>query len=136
MRRHQWLVLSALLMGVATSVDAQTLISASRRINWSQAGVPGGIPNRTTICATLNPGASTAQINSAIASCPGDQVVKLNAGTYSLSTGIVFNNKNNVTLRGAGANQTFLIFTAGNPWGGLGGDLCFMNGDTNDSGNP
>src|SRR5882762_1528806 len=133
MRRHQWLVLSALLMGVATSVDAQTLISASRRIDWTQAGVPGGIPNRTTICATLNPGATAAQINSAIASCPSGQVVKLNAGTYALSTGVVFNNKNNVTLRGAGPNQTFLIFSAGNSCGGLGGDLCFMNGDTNSS---
>jgi hypothetical protein len=136
MRRQQWLLLSALLLGVATSLDAQTLISPNRRINWSQAGVPGGIPNRTTICATLNPGASAAQINSAIASCPADQVVKLNAGTYSLSTGIVFNNTNNVTLRGAGPNQTFLIFTAGNSCGGLGGDLCFMSGDTNDSDNP
>ena len=63
--------------------------------------------------------------------CPGDQVVKLTAGIYNLSTGIVFNNKNNVTLRGAGPDQTFLIFTAGNSCGGLGGDLCFMNGDTN-----
>src|SRR5712691_7997292 len=104
MTRRQWLLLSAFLLGVATSVDAQTLISASRRIDWSQAGVPGGIPNRTTICATLSPGASAAQINGAIASCPDGQVVKLNAGIYNLSTGIVFNNKNNVTLRGAGAN--------------------------------
>src|SRR5712691_2469220 len=104
MRRHIWFLLSAFLLGGATPVDAETLISASRRINWSQAGVPGGIPNRTTICATFNPGASAAQINSAIASCPDGQVVKLNAGIYNLSTGIVFNNKNNVTLRGAGAN--------------------------------
>jgi hypothetical protein len=122
-----------LLFGASASMDAQTIISGSRRINWSQAGVPGGIPKRTTVCATLNPGATAAQINSAIASCPSDQVVKLNAGTYNLSTGVVFNNKNNVTLRGAGPDQTFLVFSAGNACGGLGGDLCFMNGDTNSS---
>ena len=107
----------ACLSSVATSVDAQTIISASRRIDWSQAGAPDGIPNRSTICAALSPGVTAAQINSAITSCPSGQVVKLNAGTYNLSTGIVFNNKNNVTLRGAGPDQTFLIFSAGNSCG-------------------
>src|SRR5262245_22861815 len=134
MRRTFLFLLSIILLGAPTTIDAQ--ISASRRINWTQAGAPGGIPKRTTICATLNPGATAAQINSAIAACPANQVVKLNAGTYNLTTGIVFSNKNNVTLRGAGPDQTFLVFTAGNACGGLGGDLCFMNGDTNDSGNP
>jgi len=123
-------------LGIAAFVDAQTIISPARRIDWSAAGVPGGIPDRTAICATLDAGATAAQINSAIASCPGGQVVKLEAGTYNLSTGIVFNNKNNVTLRGAGPDRTFLIFSAGNSCGGLGGDVCFMNGDTNFSGGP
>src|ERR1700704_5239528 len=127
MRHKQGIVLSAALLCFATYAEAQSIISASRRINWSQAGVPGGIPTRTTTCATLNPGATAAQINSAIAACPSGQVVKLNAGTYNLSTGIIFNNKNNVTLRGAGPDQTFLIFTAGTSCGGLGGGLCFMN---------
>src|SRR2546423_1913309 len=90
---------------------AQSVIDPSRKIDWSQAGVAGGIPNRTTICGTaLNPGATAAQINSAIAACPSGQVVFLNAGTYNLSSGIIFNNKSNVTLRGAGADKTFLIF--------------------------
>jgi len=35
------------------------IIPQDRRIDWSQAGIPGGIPNRTTICATIN-AASTA----------------------------------------------------------------------------
>ena len=70
-------------------MTAQAQIAASRRIDWSQAGVPGGIPNRSTICATLNPGATAAQINSAIAAC-SNGVVYLNAGTYNLSAGITF----------------------------------------------
>jgi hypothetical protein len=72
-------------------------------------GCPRGIPNRVAICATLNPGATAAQINSAIASWLSGQVVKLNADTYNLSTRIIFNNKN-VTLRRAGPDRTFLVF--------------------------
>lgn len=133
MGQKHWVLLSALWLCGPTIVDAQSLIAPSRRIDWSKAGVEGGIPVRTTICATLNPGATAAQINSAIASCPAGQVVFLNAGTYNLTTGIVWNNKNTVTLRGAGPDKTFLVFSAGNSCSGLGGDLCFMNGDTNSS---
>ena len=89
------------------------VIAPGRAVDWSNVGVPGGIPNRTTVCATLSPGASAAQINSAIAACPSGQVVSLNAGTYNLSAGVDFNGKNNVTLRGAGADQTFLVFSGG-----------------------
>src|SRR6185295_3714263 len=95
MGRKHWLLLSTLLLGVATHVEAQTLIGATRRIDWTQAGMPGGIPNRTTICATLNPGATFTQINSAISAC-NNGVVFLNPGTYNLAGGIVFNNKSNV----------------------------------------
>ena len=122
-------------LAVAATADAQP-ISASRRIDWSAAGVPGGIPVRATVCAALDARATAAQINGAIASCPAGQVVTLAAGTYNLSTGIVFNGKNNVTLRGAGPDRTFLVFAAGNSCGGLGGDVCFMNGDTNFSAAP
>src|SRR5438132_11014855 len=97
-----------------TASEAQPwsgILSPSRAIDWTNVGIPGGIPNRTTICATLNPGATASQINSAIASCPSGQVLFLNAGTYNLSSGITFANKSNVTLRGAGADQTKLVFT-------------------------
>src|SRR5438309_11030519 len=130
--RHKSLFLFPLiLLSLSLCSYAQLwsgILDTSRAIDWNQAGVIGGIPNRTSICATLNPGATAAQINSAIASCPSGQVVFLNAGTYNLSSGIVFDNKSNVTLRGAGPDQTFLIFAAGNSCGGLGGDLCFVNG--------
>ena len=98
------------LLGLSTSVQAQqTIVASSRSIDWRGAGVPGGIPSRTTVCATFSPGASAEQITDAIASCPGGQVVKLNAGTYNLSTGIRFNGRSNVTLRGAGPDRTFLF---------------------------
>jgi hypothetical protein len=102
----------------AASIDLQpikaqsttTVIAPSRTTDWSQAGVQGGIPTRNTICATLNPGATAGQINSAIASCPDGQVVALGAGTFNLSGSIGFN-RNNVTLRGQGMS-TVLNFTS------------------------
>ena len=128
MRRTGTFQLCFILMCLSTRLEAQTIIDATRRINWSTAGIVGGIPARTTTCATLNPGATFTQINSAIAAC-NNGIVFLNAGTYALSGGIVFNNKSNVTLRGAGPDRTFLKFTAGSSCGGLGGDLCMINGD-------
>ena len=101
------------------------IIDPARAIDWSKAGVQGGIPNRTSVCATLNPGATGAQINSAINACPGGQVVMLNAGTYNIGdAGIVM--KSDVTLRGAGADQTQLIFTTTTSCGGWWGSVCMM----------
>jgi hypothetical protein len=97
--------------GYIRAQSATGIIATSRTADWSQAGVTGGIPNSTSICATLSPGASASQINSAIASCPSGEVVYLNAGTYNLSSGIDFAGHSNVTLRGAGPDKTFLIFT-------------------------
>jgi Concanavalin A-like lectin/glucanases superfamily/Fibronectin type III domain len=112
-----------MLAGCAVSARAQTIVDPGRRIDWSQAGVPGGLPNRTTICATLNPGATAAQINSAIAACTNGVVV-LNAGTYSLSTGLNFSGSSNVTLRGAGPRQTILQFTGADGCGGFPASVC------------
>ena len=80
----------------------------------------------------------SAQINSAIAACPANGVVFLNAGTYTLSSGITFGGRSNVTLRGAGPDRTFLIFTGVNPCAGIGGaNICVFNGESNsgDAGN-
>ncbi len=105
------------------------ILDPSRAIDWSRAGVEGGIPARTTVCATLNPGVTAAQINAAIASCPDGQVVSLGAGTYDLSDdGIVM--KSGVTLRGAGADATLLVFTANNYCSNLQAAICFSG--TND----
>ena len=139
MGRNGWndrLVRGVLWLCLGMCADAQTLISTTRRIDWSKAGVTGGIPTRTTNCATLKPGATAAQINTAIASCANGQVVFLNAGIYPLSAGIRFNNKRNVTLRGAGPDQTFLVFTAGTSCGGMSADVCFINSDPNWTGEP
>src|SRR5438067_509494 len=58
MGRKELLILSALIVGFGAYAEAQTVISPSRMFDWSSAGVPGGIPTRATICATLNAGAT------------------------------------------------------------------------------
>ena len=100
------LCMALLLVVLSPAARAQQwsgVLAPSRAVDWSKAGVTGGIPNRTTICATLNSGATGDQINAAISSCPSGQVVMLNAGTYSVANGIVMSS--GVVLRGAGANQ-------------------------------
>ena len=128
--RRTTFVICALALGIAGDAFAQQILAASRAIDWSTAGVPGGIPTRTTICSTLSPGATAAQINSAIAACPANQVVQLNPGTYNLSSGITFAGKSNVTLRGSGADQTILKFTGGVSCNGLGSVVCVIASDT------
>jgi|SRR2546425_534089 len=113
MHRIAWLIGFGFLLAFAPMIaHAQQwsgILSPSRATDWSSAGVLGGIPKRTTICATIAPYAgSAATINNAIAACPSGQVVQLQTGTFSLSTGLVFA-KSNVTLRGAGAGSTKLI---------------------------
>jgi len=114
---------AAVLVTVNNIGASQQIISADRRVEWSQAGVLGGIPNRTTICATLNPGATPTEINNAIAACTNG-VVYLNAGTYTLSSGITFGGTSNVTLRGAGPDQTILAFTGTDTCGGVSANVC------------
>ncbi len=96
------------LLALPPLVSADPL-PASRRIDWTYTGVPGGIPNRTTICATFSPGATAAAINNAISSC-NNGVILLKAGTYTSASlgGTIKLYQSNVTLRGAGADKTIL----------------------------
>lgn len=123
-------------------------IDASRRMDWSAAGIPGGIPTRTTICSTLGTAGqapsfnqssvTSTTINNAVSTCGTDQVVLLNPGTYTLSTGIIVQ-RSHLVLRGFGANQTILNFTGGNGChGGYGSfvNMCITPTDNNFSTGP
>ena len=70
--------------------------------------MPNGIPKRTRICSRFTPGVTAAAINAALASCgsSGGGVVELAPGRYNLTGIQVY--ADNVTLRGAGADQTVL----------------------------
>lgn len=89
--------------GVVAQTKAQ--LPAERVIDWSHSGV-GAIPARTELCATLAPPASETEINAALSSCGAGKAVFLQPGTYTVHGTIHI--PSNVTLRGAGADETIL----------------------------
>jgi hypothetical protein len=64
------------------------ILDPSRAIDWSQAGIPGGIPSASwPIAATLSPSGGaddSVAIQNAIDAAPAGSVVVLNPGTYTL----------------------------------------------------
>ncbi|HYD16679.1 MAG TPA: glycosyl hydrolase family 28-related protein [Candidatus Nanoarchaeia archaeon] len=128
-----------LTISLASTSQAQNwsgILAADRASDWSIAGA-GVIPSRSTICTTLSPGATAAQINTAIANCPANQVVYLNAGTYNLSSGLLIK-RDNVTLRGAGPSRTILNFTGSYACGGgvLAARVCVQADNLHDIDTP
>ena len=114
--------MSAMLIAslVAGTAGAE-IIGPDRRITWTP-GVPGGIPDRMTVCATLSPsgGDDGAVIAKAIKDCPAEGVVLLNAGTFTLLSGFSVNK--NITVRGAGPGSTILnVMGSGNQKVSMGG---------------
>jgi len=93
------------------------IINSNRAIDWSSAGVVGGIPDASwTQCGSTIAAYSgtAATINAALSNCSGtSEYVLLGPGTFTLSTGIVFSNVNHVVLRGSGPKSTIVNFTAG-----------------------
>src|SRR5690348_1674574 len=91
------------LLAFCITASASDPLPANRKlggVGWAgRVGIPGGIPSRSTIYATFSPGAATADIQNALNSCPSNQVVFLNAGTYNLTQ--LTMGRNGVTLRGA-----------------------------------
>ena len=102
----------------AGHVAAAGFLPADRSTTWKPGlmGV-GGIPVRSTICATLTPGGGTsddtARIQAAINSCPVGEVVQLTAGTFLINSGNYLLINKGITLRGAGPDQTILAKTDG-----------------------
>ncbi len=93
-----------LLILILSSVFVPNLLAQvipfSRRIAWNP-GVQGGIPQRSTVCATLPLGSTASQIQAKLnlATCQ-DKVVQLEAGEYSLNAKLQIPSR--VTLRGMG----------------------------------
>jgi hypothetical protein len=100
-------------------IDAgNEIIPAGRRIDWSYAGIPGGVPDRTDVCTTINSAVygngvtdATNAIQNAVDSCPNGQVVYLPQGTYIVSSTIHLYSYD--TLRGAGPGKTILKHVGG-----------------------
>ncbi len=93
------------------------LLPADRLTVW-KPGIPGGVPVRTVVCATVEAASygngtqeASAGIQAALDGCPAGQVVKLSAGTFTVNNYVIL--RKGVTLRGAGAGQTTLQKTNG-----------------------
>jgi hypothetical protein len=93
------------------------LIPADRVTVWNP-GIPGGVPSRTTVCATIDAstygdgaGDATAGIQAALDACPVGQVVVLSAGNFSIRSGLRINK--GIVLRGQGPTQTKINIPVG-----------------------
>jgi len=111
-------VADILKTGISTvSIGTFTLIPAQRLTTWNP-GVPGGVPARTTICATVAAATysngtldATAGIQAALDACPVGQVVQLSAGDFKI-TGTLHITKG-IVLRGQGPTLTKLKMPVG-----------------------
>ena len=117
-------VAGGVLLGLSNA--SAVVVSSDRLANWmGNAGVPGGIPNRTTIfCNATNPpynargdGVTDNQtaIQNSINACPSNQVVYLPAGNYRVNGQVYIGTRSYWTLRGEGPGKTIIT---GNPTSG------------------
>jgi len=126
------------------------ILAPARAIDWTQAGA-GTILNRTTYCATTacntlcgtpqsngtcSGGSVTATtITNAVNSAASGQVVRIPSGSFSIA-GVTLG-ASNVSLRGAGPNQTFLTISGSSAGcNGFSAMICVWNGDGNWWGGP
>lgn len=99
-------------LAVIVSASGAEILPTERQYTWTgNVGIPGGIPDVTTIYTNLTPsgGNDVTQIQGAIDNCPSNQVVKLGAGTFIISSGFLdfFEaGDSGVVLRGSGTDQT------------------------------
>ena len=125
----------------ANSSGSVALNGWTKAVDWTQVGIPGGIPNvNWPICTTISPSGGaddSATIQNAISSCAAGSVILLAAGTYTLhrtttrsppgtvcvgktddygsgvyEAGLCLTDKS-IVLRGAGPNQTLLNYGDG-----------------------
>jgi hypothetical protein len=120
--RWRLTAVSAVLVcgGASWPAGADYIPADSRRFTTWNPGLAaiGGIPHRTTVCATLDAASfgngaqdASAAIQSAIDACPAGQVVGLSAGTFRVDDHLLIDK--GITLRGAGPRTTVLRKTNG-----------------------
>jgi hypothetical protein len=117
------------------------VLAPSRAIDWSHVGATIDDTRTqcvTALCNTVAGGNVTAaSINAALASAPPNTYVSVPAGTFTMSAAITFANRSYETLRGAGSNRTFLVFTSMSASGNCNGHaICASSSDTNYAGQP
>ena len=107
-----------LLAALMSSPALAEIIPAERRMDWTpglNVGVPGGIPQRTDIGATVDAakyGTGTVDasgaIGSAVDACPAGEVAFIPAGIYRIDNRVYRPRASSITVRGAGMGRTVL----------------------------
>ena len=94
-----------------------SIVPADRQTLWNP-GIPGGVPHRTTICATVSASTygngaqdATVGIQAAVNACPTGQVVQLSAGEFKITATLLITK--GVVLRGKGPALTKLKMPVG-----------------------
>ncbi len=111
--RYSYFAILACISYSAIQGQISSPINPTRTVDWTNVGIPGGIPNRTAIFRTIDAslyGNGTTDVTNAIQnaldSCPANKVVFLGSGTFRINGNLQV--PGNVTLRGAGPQQTIL----------------------------
>lgn len=129
--RYLPIALIVLLSTLGFGQSWSGILAPARAVDWTNTGVPGGIPSGswvncvTAACNTAFSTPTAANINSACATAPNNTVVRIPAGSFSMSTNIHCN-RSSVALRGAGPTQTTLT---------LNGHNIILGNGTNGQGN-
>ena len=129
LKSHLGLVCCASLALATAHPCRAEIIPAGRRMLWEPGvtvGVPGGIPQRTTIfvnvrttenpayrCAGDGMADDSARLEAALKACPPGQVVYVPAGTYRLDNRVYVYQSHNFTLRGDGQGRTAFLCKGG-----------------------
>jgi len=151
------IILSVIMLFLSAPCFGQSwsgILSPSRAINWSNAGLPAGftdkggsnvetttdpwtLPTRTQSGSTISPSgvASTdlSNINTALSGCADGHYVLLGSGTF-LIQGIIVMYQHSCSLRGSGPMSTTLSLTgAGTIFMGAGssGGSCTLTSGSN-----
>jgi hypothetical protein len=105
---------------VRVNATPGTIMPPERRTTWSP-GIPGGIPARATVCASVDAASygngavdATRGIQAAIDGCPEGQVVRLSSGEFLINGEHPIMVNKGVVLRGAGPSATRLTKTSAN----------------------
>jgi hypothetical protein len=124
------------LPAIANAQLSSGVIDSKRAVNWSQAGIPGPLPDTGwPVCQTISAySGSPSTINSALSSCASGHsaggVVVLGAGTFNLSGAVNLPSSGHIVLRGQGAGATKLAFTSNSGSACPGGFIC-LHGNSN-----
>jgi hypothetical protein len=114
------------------------IIDPSRAVDWTSAGVVGGIPSASwpQCGSTVAAGSSLTTVNNAISTCAANHFVAFAAGSFNFAGCVVL--KSNVAIRGiisGGALATHFAYTSNacSACGGIDTSVC-IGGSNSSSG--